>query len=208
VSVFEQLSNFVDQKGNAANIALAQNLARSTDNTAIAQLVEGLQHENKKIRHDCLKVLYELGYLSPKSIAPYCDQFINLLQQKDNRLVWGAMIAISTIAHLAHQKLFKKITIVNKVIQSGSTITIDNGVKVLAVLNKNHEYRSIVEPMLTHVLWNCPIKQLPMYIENSLDTIDAQNHVIFEQIINNRLPECEKESQTKRLTKALKVIQK
>lgn len=208
MSVFEQLSNFVDQKGNDANIALAQNLAMAPNNAAIAQLVDGLQHENKKIRHDCLKVLYELGYLSPKSIAPYYDQFMALLLQKDNRMVWGGMIAIATITNIEHKMVYAHIALINNVIQTGSTISIDNGVKILAALNKHKAYRSVVEPMLSHVLWNCPIKQLPMYIENSLDAIDAQNHAIFEQIINNRLPECEKESQTKRLRKGLKTIQK
>jgi hypothetical protein len=43
-------------------------------------------------------VLYELGYLAPELIADYVGDFIKLLKHENNRIDWGGMIALSTVA--------------------------------------------------------------------------------------------------------------
>ena len=53
-----------------------------------------------KIASDCIKTLYEVGYLKPELIAPYVGDFLKLIKSRENRLVWGGMLALSTIAAL------------------------------------------------------------------------------------------------------------
>ena len=85
-------------------------------------------------------------------------------------------------------------------------IIIDCGVEILAKLNKHDEYKDKAEPFLIEQLWKCPIKQLPQYMEKSLISITNRNKEIYKSIIEKRIVECDKDSQTKRLEKVLKKI--
>jgi hypothetical protein len=76
----------------------------------------------------------------------------------------------------------------------------------LARLNKYSEYFETTDPLLAEQLWKCPIKQLPMYAEKSLISINHKNRDIYQSIIVNRMAECEKDSQIKRLEKVSKLI--
>ncbi len=191
-------------RGSEANIALARQIADTDNKKAIKELVENLSNKDKRIQSDCIKVLYETGYIKPELIASYATDFIGLLKSKNNRLVWGAMIALADIAELNHEEVFASLDAVYETIQNGSVITIDAGIELLAKLNRFHPYSGKTEPMLIEQLWKCPIKQLPQYIEKSLISVNNKNKEIFVNIIEKRKPECTAESQIKRLDRTLK----
>jgi hypothetical protein len=67
-------------------------------------------------------------------IADYTDDFLRLLRIRNNRLVWGAMLALSTIAEIRADKIYEDLDVILKVMQEGSVIAVDNAVKVLAVI--------------------------------------------------------------------------
>jgi len=50
-------------------------------------MAENLDHKIAAVQSDCLKVLYEIGYLAPELIADYVDRFLALLGPK-HRMVW------------------------------------------------------------------------------------------------------------------------
>jgi hypothetical protein len=206
MTVLNLLASVQGKKGNEANITLAQEIAISDNKGAVKELVDNLNNKNKNIQSDCIKTLYEIGYLKPETIADYYADFIRLLTSKNNRLVWGGMIALSTITDLKHSEIFSSLPKIMETVNKGSVITIDSGVEILARLNKNPKYFNTTDPLLIEQLWKCPIKQLPMYIEKSLVSINKVNNEIYQTIINKRLPECDKDSQTKRLEKLLKQI--
>lgn len=206
MSIIELLSSSQNQKGNVANIALAEQIALNNDAQAVKELVDNLNNRNKNIQSDCIKTLYELGYRNPSMIAPYCRNFINLLGSKNNRLIWGGMIALASIAEIKHIELFKSIDLIMQTINKGSVITIDNGVEILAKLNTYDAYFDVCDPLLAEQLWQCPIKQLPMYIEKTLASINIKNKSIYQSIVEKRKSETENASQLKRLEKALKQI--
>ena len=208
MSVINQLSSSLGQKGNEANIALAKEIAESENTEAIKELVENLENKDKKIQADCIKALYETAYIKPDLIADYYSEFLGLLSSKNNRLVWGGMIALMTITDLRNKELFASIDLISDTVKKGSVITIDCGVEIFAKLNKYSEYQDKVENLLIDQLWKCPIKQLPQYMEKSIISITAQNKEIYQKIINERKSECEKDSQVKRLDKILKQIDK
>lgn len=208
MSVINQLSSSLGQKGNEANIALAKEIAESENTEAIKELVENLENKDKKIQADCIKTLYETAYIKPDLIADYYSEFLGLLSSKNNRLVWGGMIALMTITDLRNTELFASIDLISDTVKKGSVITIDCGVEIFAKLNKYSEYQDKVENLLIHQLWKCPIKQLPQYMEKSIISITLQNKEIYQKIINERKSECEKDSQVKRLDKILKQIDK
>jgi hypothetical protein len=206
MSVIDQLSSTQGQKGNDANIALAKKIASSDDKNAVKELADNLKNKDKRIASDCIKTIYETGYIKPELIADYCSDFIELLNSKNNRLVWGGMTALTTIADIKHKEIFDSLDTVMEAVDKGSVITIDGGVDVLAKLNKHDGYFNTTDPLLIDQLWKCPIKQLPMYIERALVSISTRNKEIYLSIIEKRKTECTNGSQVKRLEKALKQI--
>lgn len=208
MTVITQLSSSLGQKGNDANIALAKEIAEAENKNAIKELVENLKNKDKKIQADCIKTLYETAYIKPDLIADYYAEFLELLSSKNNRLVWGGMIALTTITDLKSKELFESLDLISETVNKGSVITVDSGIEIFAKLNKHSEYQYKVENLLTDQLWKCPSKQLPQYMEKSAISINEKNKEIYQKIINERKAECEKESQVKRLDKLLKLIEK
>lgn len=206
MSVINLLSHTQGQKGNEANIMLAKEICASNNKGAVRELVDNLSNKNKNIQSDCIKTLYEIGYLKPELIADYHSEFIKLLTSKNNRLVWGGMIALSAITDLKHAEIFASLNIIMDAVIKGSVITIDSGVEILARLNKYAGYFNVTEPLLMEQLWKCPIKQLPMYIETSIASIRKDNKEIYLTLIDRRKRECENDSQVKRLEKSFKQI--
>jgi hypothetical protein len=208
MTIINKLSSQQGLKGNEANVTLAAELVKSKNKKAIKELVDNLAHQDKKIQSDCIKVLYETGYINPELIADYHREFLELLVSKNNRLVWGAMVALASMTDFRHNEIYESFDLIKKTIENGSVITVDCGIEILAKLNKHQEYSEKAEPVLTDLLWNCPIKQLPQYLEKSLVCVNKGNKEIYENIIRTRKTECEKESQVKRLNKVLRQIEK
>ena len=200
------LSSSQGLKGNEANISLAREILASDNQIAVKELVENLSNKNKNIQSDCIKTLYEIGYLKPELIADYHGDFIKLLTSKNNRLIWGGMIALSTITDLKHTEIFASLNTIMDTVNRGSVIAIDAGVEILARLNKYAKYFNVTEPLLMEQLWKCPIKQLPMYIEKSIASIGKDGKEIYLTLIERRKKECDNYSQVKRLEKSFNQI--
>ena len=88
------------------NQELARELAARDDQAGIQEIADNLANKNKSVQSDCIKVLYEIGYLKPQLIAQYAEVFLGLLHSKINRMVWGSMIALATIARLQPEQLW------------------------------------------------------------------------------------------------------
>ena len=146
---------------------LARELARTRSLADIREIAENLWNKEPNIQSDCLKVLYELGYLAPELIADYVDDFLKLLKHRNNRMVWGGMIALSTIAGLQADKIFPHVDEIRKTMEAGSVITNDAGIKTLtAVAARKDEYRARKSvPYLLERLSNSRPVDAPRYAE-------------------------------------------
>jgi len=120
-------------------------------------------------------VLYEIGYIDPSLVASYADDFLKLLRSRNNRLVWGGMIALSTIAELQADFIYAHREEILKAMHEGSVITLDNGVKVLALAASKDAYRPDIFPHLLKHLQTCRPKDVPQHAEKSLSAVDASN---------------------------------
>jgi hypothetical protein len=207
VPIIELLASSQGSRSSAPNIALAEEIAISGNRDAVSELVDLLKHKDKNIQGDSVKTLYETGYQKPELIAPYYADFLDLLTNRNNRLVWGGMVALTTIAQIRHKELFESLELIMDTVNKGSVITIDCGVEILAKLNFYNTYHNTTDPLLMEQLTRCPIKQLPTYASKSLTHLGDHSREGYKNIITNRINECEKESQRKRLEKILKSIQ-
>jgi hypothetical protein len=67
------------------NQELARELAAREDRAGVREIAENLWNPEPNVRSDCLKVLYEIGYLRPDLVAPYAGDFLKLLGGRNNR---------------------------------------------------------------------------------------------------------------------------
>ena len=205
--VLEELATALGRRDEVPNQELARRIVHERDTTAVQELVDNLAHKNKAIQSDCIKVLYEIGEINPDLIAKYYQEFGKLLESKSNRLVWGAMIALDTItlkqSKDVHGMLPKILEVADN---SGSVIARDHAVGILAKLATLKPYKRDSIVLLIEQLMSCPENQFPMYVEMCAPVIDADNRKRFQQVIETRMQELDRESQKKRVARVLKKL--
>ena len=208
MSVLNRIACFQNRRDEAPNQELARELAQKKDKAGIREIAENLWNKDQNIQSDCLKVLYEIGYLAPELIADYADDFLKLLKSKHNRLVWGSMIALSTIAELEADKLYTHCEEIERAMAEGSVITVDGGVKTLAlVASKSDKYRKRIFPYLLEHLATCRPKDVPQHAEKTLPAVNARNRQGFVQVLEKRMTDMSN-SQATRLRKVIKEAEK
>jgi hypothetical protein len=166
-----------------------------------------LYHKNQNVQSDCLKVLYEIGYLAPELIADYVDDFLKLLKHKNNRMVWGAMIALATVADLKPREIWKSVDDVIAVTARGTVITLVWGIKTLAkVAAADKRYKDKLWPILMGHLKTCLPRDVPTHAESMLCAVDARHKDEFLSVLEARRAEMTP-SQLARLRKITKQLE-
>jgi len=187
MSTLDRIACLQGRRDEVPNQELARELAATKDRAGIREIAENLWNKDQNIQSDCLKVLYEIGYLDPALITDYAGDFLKLLKSRNNRLVWGGMIALSTVADLKADEIFPHNDEIIKVMEKGSVITVDNGVKTLAlVASKKDEYRKAIFPYLLDHLKTCRPKEVPQHAEKTLPAVDATNKLDFIAVLQKR----------------------
>lgn len=203
-SALNKIAFYQNRRDEVPNQQLAKELAETENKAGIKEIAQNLQHKNKNVQSDCLKVLYEIGYLKPDLIADYAPDFLALLQSKNNRMVWGAMIALATIADKKPKEIYAKLDDITTAMDNGTLITVVWSTKALAkVAVADKTYMQKIFPLLTAQLKKCIPRDVPMHAESILPAIDAENKQEFLNILEKRKTEMTT-SQLARLKKVTK----
>ncbi|MCC3359131.1 hypothetical protein [Bacillus sp. REN16] len=187
MSVVNQLASQFNRNDEEPNIELAHKFANEENHAAIEEIIENLYCKDKKIQHDCIKVAYEIGQVKPELISKYALNFIELLKSRNNRMVWGAMSALATIADEASETLMAHVSTIKNAIKMGSVITIDKGVLTLAKLAAvSKENNHAIFPFLLLHLENCRTKEIPQHAESTLLAVTDENKEAFLNVLRKR----------------------
>ena len=204
MSVLDKIAHFQERRNEVPNQELARQLVQEEDYEGIREIAENLWNKEAKIQADCIKVLYEIGYLKPELIAAYASSYVKLLRSRNNRLVWGGMIALSTVAQVAASELEAHVPEIQRVMQRGSVITVDAGVITLASIASTSPTRGeSIFPYLLQHLRTCRPKDVSQHSEKILTAVTSENKSVFIQILERRLPDLS-EAQAKRVRKVIK----
>lgn len=186
--ILNRLAHSQSRRDELPNQELARDLAATRDKKSIRELVQNLSNPDPNISSDCLKVLYEIAALDPKLIAPYAAAFLQLLESKNNRLVWGSMTALAAIAPLTADELFVHYPTLVAIIERGSVITRDNGIKTLALVAAHSAQASKkIFPYLLQTLETCRPKEIPQYAESIAVAVNPKNRAQFINVLESRL---------------------
>ncbi len=187
MSILKRIAYFQNRRDEVPNQELAHDLAAQKDKTGIREIAENLWSKDKNIQADCIKVLYEVGYIDPALIADYAEDLIRLLKNKNNRLVWGGMIALGTVAEIKADIVFEHLTEIQKAMDTGSVITMDNGVLALArAASKNERYNKSIFPYLLDHLKTCRPKDVAQHSEKTLPAVNSSNKKQFINTLEKR----------------------
>jgi hypothetical protein len=207
MSALPRIAYYQNRRDEVPNQELAQELAAKKDRKGIREIAANLWNENPAVQSDCLKVLYEIGYLQPELAAPYAGDYLKLLHSRNNRLVWGAMIALSTVANLKADVIYPHVEEIKQAMDEGSVITKDNGVKVLGlVAAQNAAYGKEIFPYLLHHLETCRPKDVPQHAEKTVVAVTARNKKQFAAVLEKRLVDLSG-SQAARVKKVIKEVE-
>jgi hypothetical protein len=206
MSTLQKIAWYQGRRDEVPNKELAKELAENEDHAGIQEIAENLWHKEKNVRSDCLGVLYHVGYLRPDLIVDYTKDFLHLLEEKNNRLVWGGMIALATVAHLRPEEIGEEIKKVIATIEKGSVITHVWGMRVLAqVAAGAPQHSALIFPFLLDQLKLCKPRDVPTHAESILPAINEKNKDEVLEIIEMRRPEFTT-AHEKRMGKVLKQI--
>lgn len=206
--MIEKLACSLGRNDEEPNIELAKLLILNNDSVGIKEIVDGLYNKNKSIANDCIKVLYEIGNVKPVLITEYVTVFLSLLQSKNNRLVWGGMTALATIADQKPKEIYAQLEQIKKAYVSGSVITIDQCMTVLAKLsNADKEYEKVIFPMLIKHLLHCRPKEVPQHAERISICLNKDNVSEFIKVMAQRREHLT-DTQNKRIEKIIKQLKK
>jgi len=187
MSVTDKLAHSLGRRDEVPNQELARDLAAKKDQKGIREVAENLWNKDKNIQADCIKVLYEVGYIEPKLIADYAEDFVKLLKSKNNRLVWGGMTALAEVAKANPDAVFKHFDAIKKAKETGSVITVDNAISTLAYTAANDKYNKAIFPYLLKHLSSCRPKEVPQHSEKTLPAVNTSNKNEFIKVLERRM---------------------
>jgi len=188
MSILNRLAHSLGRRDEVPNQNLARDLAAKKDRKGIREIAENLWNKDKNIQADCIKVLYEVGYIEPELIADYTDDFVKCLRSKNNRLVWGGMTALAEVAKANPEAVFKNLEAVKKAKETGSVITVDNAISALAWTSAaNDKYNKAIFPYLLTHLSSCRPKEVPQHTEKTMPAVTASNKADFIKVLEKRM---------------------
>ncbi len=190
MSTLDKIAFFQNRRDEITNQLLSKELAETKNKEGIREIAENLENKNINVRSDCLKVLYEIGYLDPGLIADYGNDFLKLLKSKDNRMVWGAMIGLAIIAGWRPKEIWAQIDDITRITESGTLITLVWGIRVLArVAAADEKFKEKIFPFLLKQIRACIPRDVPTHTGSILCAVDRKNKGELLSILEARRAE-------------------
>jgi hypothetical protein len=207
-ALLKRLAYLQTRRDRTPNLDLARDLAAREDKSGIREIAQNLWNENKNIHHDCLHVMYEIGRVEPLLIAPYAQDFVKLLQSKNHDTVSGAMTALSEIAKVDADFIFKHLNEIRKAGETGSAATVEKFISTLAyAASANDDYNKTIFPDLLKQLSVCRPSDVAEYAELTLPAVNEGNKTDFIKALKRRNDDLSGAAYT-RLAKIIRLAEK
>ena len=166
---------------------LALEILQDHDEPAIREVFNNLDHEDELIRHDCMRVLIEIGSVKPEMISDGVITLLRLLDDPRLPIVEGAIKVLTTIALLDYAEIYVHRERVIQLIEHGSQHTVYHGIELLSrICGVRPEYENELMPWLTGYLERCLPHELPHLAESILHAANHKNRQAIASILEGR----------------------
>jgi len=204
MSLVEKLASSLDRNDEQPNIDLAVELSKKQDlSSEVLELLGIVNHGTKEQRHDAIKVLYELANIRPDVFGDKFEFVFDLLETKDNRLLWGTLALLAKICHSNLEKTFSHLPQILAAAERGSVIAKDNAFDILLQLSSAMGHSSEVQQNIISFLENAAPNQLPMYAEKAATALVQSNNADIVHALIGRLDHMLTDAKRGRLEKAI-----
>lgn len=102
--------------------------------TAYDNLIVAIDKKDKSAAHQAIDYLEDNGKDQPEALTGYVKTFGELIESKDNRLVWGAMYCLRYIASVDAKLVKPYLDKVRHLLVEGSVISQDNAAWIIGYL--------------------------------------------------------------------------
>lgn len=175
--VYPRLGAVLGVRDTKADIALGQDIAARGAADELAGLVELL--DEPAVASSAIKAIYECGYLAPTLLAPHLPRFRALLDSRNNRMVWGGMIAIWCVARAEPEAVWAHREHLEAALRNGTVITQMSAVQALcAVAASDTAKAGALQAWFEEVLETIGSKQLLGAAELILPVATERKHLV------------------------------
>lgn len=209
MTIADRLSSSLGERSQMPNKELARDVVSSRDQNALNELRQLISaKENTDVVGDALKVVEVMGELDSEFTKDAIAEILPLLHHKSNKIQWRAMSALSTIAEHHLDLMMSNIGEIIDVMNAGSIITKDHGVKILLVLYTRKDFRESVSHLLNEQVLLAPDNQLGQYAEKWSHIIAKEHVNMLIKTLETRATDLYSPSHQKRIARVLKKLNK
>lgn len=204
MSIVHRLASAQGRRDEGPNIELAIDIANSGDQEAMDELAGLVPTATRKLRHDALKTMYEVGDRRPELLLPHFDLLVEQLASKDNRTLWSGLIGLSVLANVAQKQLMPQLQTILAAAERSTVIARDKAMMIMAGLAGRDEFYDEVLPQMLRHVSGAKDNQFPTYVEAASRVIAKNDHAKLARVITLRGEMVAHPAKQKRLEKVLK----
>src|SRR5688572_13863608 len=131
MTVISKLSSQVGDKTEQSNIKVVEQCINKPD--LLKEIAEGLNSKDIALIGDCAEVFTKVAETQPGLVAPFADDLFLLLTNRNTRIRWEAMHAVSLIAELVPDRIKPLLPqIKGQIVTDESTIVRDYAVDTVS----------------------------------------------------------------------------
>lgn len=197
--IASRLAHARDRRDEEPNVQLAAELAGSKDVDGIARVAEIAITGSRPAQNDAIKVLYEVGARNADLLRPHVRCFLQLMQSRNNRMVWGALTALAQLARVDADPIAANLDAILEAADAGSVIARDQAVQILIALKARPDLARDATAHLLARLKSAAVNQLPMYAERIHAVLEVQDYPEFRQVLTMRLADVMPQSKRRRI---------
>ncbi len=202
-SVYPRLGAVLGVRHTKADIALGQDIAARRAQDELDGLVELLAERD--VASSAIKAIYECGYLAPELLVPHLDVFVELVAGRNNRMIWGGMIAVSCAAKAAPEKVWEHRETLEAAWEAGTVITKVSAIHAFAAVAADSPDRAAaLSPLFERVLREADPKQLVQMAEAIVPVAVEDRRGSLLAIATSRREELATDNARKRLDRLVR----
>lgn len=197
--IASRLAHARGRRDEEPNVQLAEELAASGDVEGIARIAEIAITGSRPAQNDAIKVLYEVGARNADLLRPHLRGFLQLMQSRNNRMVWGALTALAHLARVDADPIADNLDAILEAADAGSVIARDQAVQILIALKAKPSLASGATAHMLARLRSAAVNQLPMHAEQIHAVLEAQDYPKFREVLTMRLADAMPQSKRRRI---------
>ncbi len=204
MTVLERIAYYQGRRDEVPNQQLARALARRKDTAGIREIARNLNNPNRSVQSDCLKVLYEIGYLDPGTDRRLRRRVSGSAGEQEQPDGVGEHDRARDDRPAEGQVIGSRLDEVLAALDRGTVITVVWGVRTLAgVAGASRSDRPRILPHLLRRLETCLPRDVPTHALSCFPAIDDASRDRFLAVLERRRPDLSP-SQAARLRKVIR----